>query len=99
VARDHKLIERAKAMRREPSPFEAKLWHALRAKRFNGAKFRQQTVIGPYIVDFACRMPTMLVIEVDGHTHGDREAYDGKRKAFLESKGYRVVRFNNEDVL
>jgi very-short-patch-repair endonuclease len=39
-------------MRREPTPFERKLWLALRAKRWNGAKFRRQVVIGGYIVDF-----------------------------------------------
>ena len=85
-------------MRREPTPFERKLWYALRAKRFNGAKFRQQTVVGRYIVDFACRLPRMLVIEVDGDSHGMQTAYDEERTAFLESKGYRVLRFTNDDV-
>ena len=85
-------------MRTEPTPFEAKLWYALRAKRLNGAKFRQQTVIGNFIVDFACRLPRMLVVEVDGDTHGDRQAYDEQRTAFLESRGYRVLRFTNQDV-
>jgi len=98
VGRDRKLLERAKAMRREPTPFEARLWHALRAKRLNGAKFRQQVVIGRYIVDFACRIPTMLVVEVDGDTHAGQEAYDNGRTAFLESNGYRVLRFTNRDV-
>jgi very-short-patch-repair endonuclease len=85
-------------MRREPSPFEHKLWLALKAKRFSGAKFRQQNVIGPYIVDFACRIPSMLVVEVDGDSHGDREAYDRERTRFLERRGYRVLRFGNTDV-
>ena len=96
--RDSELIERAKAMRREPTPFETKLWFALRAKRFNGAKFRQQKVIGRYIVDFACRIPCMLVIEVDGDTHGDRADYDEARTRFLEQQGYRVLRFSNAEV-
>ena len=98
MARDRILLERAKAMRREPTPFEAKLWHALRAKRFNGAKFRQQAVIGRYIVDFACRIPCMLVVEIDGDTHGERQAYDTARTKFLERRGYRVLRFTNLDV-
>jgi very-short-patch-repair endonuclease len=80
------------------TPFEQKLWHALRAKRFEGAKFRRQVVIGRYIVDFACRIPRMLIIEVDGDTHGDREKYDAERSRFLEGKGYRVMRFTNVDV-
>jgi very-short-patch-repair endonuclease len=85
-------------MRREPTPFEQKLWSALRAKRFHGAKFRQQAVIGRYIVDFACRIPRMLVVEVDGDTHALQGAYDEHRTALLESRGYRVLRFTNQDV-
>ena len=85
-------------MRRQPSPFEQKLWLALRAKRLSGAKFRRQQVIGPYIADFACRIPTMLVIEVDGDTHAGQEAYDRERTAELERRGYRVLRFANRDV-
>ena len=96
--RDPELIKRAKAMRREPTPFETKLWLGLRAKRFGGANFRQQKVIGRYIVDFACRVPCKLVVEVDGDTHGDRADYDQRRTAFLESQGYRVLRFTNDDV-
>src|SRR5437763_99187 len=92
------LIERAKAMRREPSPFEHKLWLALRAGRLGGAKFRRQNVIGPYIADFACRMPKMLVVEVDGDSHGSTAASDAARTRYLESRGYRVIRFSNHDV-
>ncbi|HEV2043614.1 MAG TPA: DUF559 domain-containing protein [Sphingomicrobium sp.] len=96
--RDAELIKRAKSMRLEPTSMEHKLWLGLRAKRFNGAKFRQQAVIGPYIADFACRIPCMLVIEVDGDTHGDRVDYDARRTSFLEGRGYRVLRFSNIDV-
>jgi very-short-patch-repair endonuclease len=85
-------------MRREPTPFEEKLWLALRAKRFNGAKFRQQVVIDRYIVDFACRSPRMLVIEVDGDTHAMQPDYDARRTAFLEARGYETLRFTNGDV-
>jgi|SRR5579884_1380244 len=85
-------------MRSHQSPFEAKLWHHLRAKRFACAKFRRQVVIGTYIADFACRIPSMLVIEVDGDTHALRQDYDERRTAFLQSKGYRVLRFTNHEV-
>ena len=98
MAKDGILIERAKAMRREPTPFENKVWYALRAKRFNGAKFRQQVVIGRYVVDFACRIPRMLVIEIDGDTHSEREKYDEQRTAELQRRGYQVLRFTNSDV-
>jgi very-short-patch-repair endonuclease len=85
-------------MRRESTPFERKLWLALRAKRWNGAKFRRQTVIGSYIVDFSCRLPRKLVVEVDGDTHAAQLDYDVRRTAELTGKGYQVLRFSNRDV-
>jgi very-short-patch-repair endonuclease len=96
--RDADLIARAKWMRQNPTPAEAHLWNELRAKRFQAAKFRHQNVIGRYIADFACRHP-MLIVEVDGDTHGHQERYDARRTAFLESRGYKVLRFTSEDVL
>ena len=98
MGRDKLLLERAKQMRRNPTPFERKLWLALRAKRFEGAKFRQQSIIDRYIVDFSCRLPRMLIVEIDGDTHAEQEAYDGYRTAELERKGYEVLRFSNRDV-
>ncbi len=85
-------------MRRKFTEPEVRLWLQLRAKRLDGAKFRRQRVIGRYIADFACRSP-MLVIEVDGGTHVGREAYDAARTRFLENRGYRVIRFTNDDVM
>ncbi len=86
-------------MRRELTGPELKLWLALRAKRFEGAKFRRQVVVGPYIADFACRSPCMLIVEVDGDTHAESRVYDERRKTLLEERGYRVIRFTNEDVI
>jgi len=54
-------------------------------------------VIGRYIADFACRIPRMLVIEVDGDTHAVQMAYDADRTA-LKSKGNRVLRFTNAEL-
>jgi len=96
--RDQILLERAKRMRHEPTPLEQSLWLALRAKRFGGAKFRRQVVIGRYIVDFACRLPRMLVIELDGDTHGSQAGYDTERTEVLEARGYEVIRFTNAEV-
>ena len=96
--RDQILIERAKQMRREPTPLEHRLWLALRAKRFKGAKFRRQVVVGRYIVDLACRMPGMLAIEIDGDAHGSQASYDAERTTMLEARGYKVIRFTNADV-
>ncbi len=96
--RDQQLISHAKQMRQQMSPFETTLWRQLRADRFEGAKFRRQVVIGRYIADFACRRPRMLVIEADGDTHAAQANYDSTRTEFLESKGYRVLRFSNRDI-
>jgi len=96
--REASLIERAKAARKAPTPAEQTLWFALRAERFAGVKFRRQKVVGPYIADFASNAPK-LVIEVDGHLHGDTTDYDAERTAYLTEQGYRVVRFTNADVM
>jgi very-short-patch-repair endonuclease len=64
------------------------------------ASFRRQTPIGPYIADFVCHA-ARLIIEIDGGQHFSRDASakDARRTAFLQTKGYRVLRFNNHDVL
>jgi very-short-patch-repair endonuclease len=97
--RNQTLLERAKKMRREATPPERALWRHLKSDQLDGAKFRRQVVIGSYVADFACRTPTMLVVELDGDTHGARADYDAQRTRLLESKGYRVLRFANRDVL
>ena len=96
--RDQLLLARARQMRRELTPFERQLWMLLRAQRFQQAKFRRQVVIGRYIVDFACRIPRMLIVEIDGDTHADQQSYDARRTADLEQRGYQVLRFANRDV-
>jgi very-short-patch-repair endonuclease len=77
---------------------ERKLWWHLRQLPMEGTHFRRQATIGPYFVDFACH-EKKLVIEVDGSQHIDRAAADAKRTAFLNSSGYRVLRFWNNEVL
>ncbi|HEX8302422.1 endonuclease domain-containing protein [Sphingomonas sp.] len=96
--RDQLLIGRAKAMRKEATDAEVRIWLALKARRFADVKFRRQKVVGPYIVDFAARSP-MLVVEVDGDTHADRGEYDHRRTRYLENQGYRVIRFTNSEVM
>ncbi len=96
--RDGTLIEFAKQMRREMTEPEKKLWFELRAKRFRGIKFRRQNVVGRYIADFYTR-DTMLIIEVDGETHGFQQDYDRVREEFFNGLGYRVIRFSNSDVM
>jgi len=88
----------AKRLRSEQTPVEAKLWSALRGKRFIGLKFRRQTVVGPYVVDFTCRA-AMLAIEIDGDSHGVAVEADAQRTAFVKTFGWRVIRFTNADVI
>ena len=75
---------------------ERLLWSRLR-RRYQGAKFRRQLPLGPFIVDFAC-VRSKLVIEVDGGQHLD-SADDEARDRWLAQSGYRVLRFWNHDVL
>ncbi len=96
--RDKILTERAREMRKQQSEPEIRMWLALRAKRFEATKFRRQKVIGRYIADFASRSP-MLVIELDGESHGHQGEYDASRTAYLELQGYRVIRFSNVEVM
>jgi len=100
--RDPELTKRAKAMRRERTEPETRLWLQLRAKRFEQVKFRNQKVIHDeqhrYIVDFAANDPK-LAIELDGGTHAGSGGYDAIRTRFLESKGYRVIRYSNVEVM
>jgi very-short-patch-repair endonuclease len=89
----------ARRLREEMTPAERKLWHYLRNRQLDGAFFRSQHPVGPYIVDFICTK-SGLVIEIDGDTHFGRETMDAERTHWLEEyKNYRVIRFTNRDVL
>jgi very-short-patch-repair endonuclease len=93
-------VPRARSLRKEMTEAERRLWWRLRGLKMNGTHFRRQAVIGPYFADFACHR-CRLVIEIDGGQHNfpDRAAADAARTAFLESRGYRVLRFWNNEVL
>jgi very-short-patch-repair endonuclease len=80
------------------SPAEAKLWTHLRAHRMGDVHFRNQHAIGNYIVDF-CAPRRKLVIELDGSQHLEQQEYDEERTKYLEARGYRVLRFWNNEVL
>ena len=77
---------------------EIVLWNVLR-KEIKGYKFRRQHPIGDYIADFLC-VTEKLVIEVDGgyHDNPQQQQEDQWRTDYLLSKGYRVLRFKNEEV-
>ena len=93
------LQQRALQHRNYPTQAEAVLWEYLKGNRL-GAKFRRQHLIGQYIPDFVC-LSKQLIIEVDGgyHFSGDQIISDEQRTAYLESFGYHVIRFTNEEVL
>ncbi len=93
-----KIFYRAKELRHEQTPAEGRLWAYLRAHRADGAGFRRQHAIGPYIVDFYAPRQK-LIIEVDGSQHLEQQKYDAEHMAFLEALGCRVLRFFNGDVM
>jgi len=96
--RDARLTAFAKANRKEMSEPALRMWLQLRAERFMGIKFRREKVIGDYIADFAANDPK-LVIEIDGETHDIDDPRDAIRTSYLESRGYRVVRYSNVEVM
>jgi leucyl-tRNA synthetase len=93
----HLLLERAKEMRNNPTEAEKMLWLNLKSKALD-YKFRQQHLIADFIVDFVC-LSKKLVVEVDGGIHDDREEADAERTKVLNEKGFKVIRFNNKEVL
>jgi adenine-specific DNA-methyltransferase len=78
---------------------ERKLWEVLRGGRLGGVKFKRQAPIGPSIADFVCH-PAKLIIELDGSQHDEPEnrIRDEARDRFLQSEGYRVLRFWNFEI-
>jgi very-short-patch-repair endonuclease len=93
-------VSKARRLRKEATVPERVLWAELRQLKARGFHFRRQVAMGPYFADFACHK-ARLVIEVDGHLHGDEsaQAYDAERTAFLEGEGYGVLRFSNGEVV
>lgn len=98
TTRDLKLQNFARELRKSMTDAERRLWRYLRSEQLNGIRFRRQYVIGNYITDFAAPK-IRLIVELDGGQHAIQQAYDQQRSAFLQSQGYRVLRFWNHDVL
>ena len=86
-----------KDLRNNSTSAEVKLWMHLKDKQLLGRKFRRQTSIGKYIVDFYCPSEK-LVIELDGEAHFWEEGMkkDDLKTAYLNAKGIRVIRFENK---
>lgn len=96
---EYRTTHKARTLRQNMTKAEVILWTYLRRRAVNGARFRRQHPIGPYITDFACPA-AKLIIEVDGATHStpDELAYDAQRTKYLESEGWTVIRVTNTDI-
>jgi very-short-patch-repair endonuclease len=91
--------QQAQSLRRRPTDAERKLWYLLRTLKPLGFHFRRQAPIGPFIADFVW-YDGKLVIELDGSQHMEaRRGYDARRTVWMNSQGYRVLRFWDNDVL
>jgi len=90
--------DRVRQLRTQMTDAEVRLWWRLRRWQMGGQRFRRQVPTGPYILDFVC-LKARLVIEVDGGQHATTVEADNQRTAWLESRGFRVLRFWNHDVL
>ena len=92
------MLRYAHDLRKNPTDAERLLWRHLRRRQLYGFKFRRQHSIGPYICDFVC-LERPIVVELDGSQHVEQVGYDMRRDIFLRSRGFRVLRFWNPDVL
>lgn len=93
----HLLIKKAQENRNNPTEAERALWSQLRNKNLDH-KFRQQHLIDDFIVDFVC-LRQKLIVEVDGGIHETTKEYDEERTKILNEKGFKVIRFKNEEVI
>jgi very-short-patch-repair endonuclease len=95
-----RLLANARALRHGQSTPEGVLWSLLRDRRLLGLKFRRQHPVGPYVLDFYCA-DFQWGIEADGGQHNTEQAraYDGRRSAYLASRGVTVTRFWNDEVM
>ena len=74
------------------------MWRHLRGGQLNGYKFRRQEQVGTFIVDFVC-FEKRLIVEADGGHHAAQRDKDEERTAWLKSRGFRVLRFWNNEIL
>ncbi len=92
-----KLKERARELRKSGNLSEVLFWQQIRNGQFRGLDFDRQKIIGHYIVDFFCSN-AMVVIEIDGSSHDDKQEYDRERDLFLEGLGLTVIHIDDWEV-
>jgi very-short-patch-repair endonuclease len=91
------IHDRPRILRINQTEPERMLWTHLRARQLGNLKFRRQHPVGPFVADFCC-IEHRLIVELDGEHHEAREPQDAERSAFLEARGFRVIRFSNFEV-
>ena len=89
---------RSRELRNNPTDAERLLWRFFRNRQLSGVRFNRQVPIGPFICDFVART-LKLIVELDGGQHAIEAAADARRTKDLAARGYRVIRFWNNDVL
>jgi len=91
--------EFARQLRKNMTPQERKLWSLIRNKQFYGYRFNRQCPFRNYVLDFIC-CSKKIVIEIDGGQHNEdtNSEYDKTRTELLNSLGYKVVRFWNNEI-
>ncbi len=92
-------IQRARALRKNPTNAEKHLWRILRRQQLGGFRFRRQVPMGHFIVDFVCHA-VKVIVEADGGGHNtpEQKAYDQERTDWLNHEGYCILRFWNNDI-
>src|ERR1700716_1288214 len=91
-------VVKAKELRKNSTDAERAVGRGARAPQMAGYKFCRKQHVGRYIVDFVC-FDKQVIVELDGGQHSERAVYDGQRSAWLESQGFRVLRFWNHEVI
>jgi very-short-patch-repair endonuclease len=91
------LKQRARELRKAGNLSEVLFWNVVKNKQLNGQDFDRQRVIGNYIVDFYCH-EYALVVEIDGSSHDDKQAYDQVRDEYLQALGLKVLHVQDVDV-
>lgn len=91
-------VRKVRQLRKNPTDAERLLWRHICRRQLQGFKFRRQQPIGKYVVDFVC-FEVRLIVEVDGGQHQEQLDYDRHRTAWLQSQGFRVIRYWNHEVL
>ncbi|MBR6016449.1 MAG: endonuclease domain-containing protein [Prevotella sp.] len=92
------LRDLARKNRNNPTEAEILLWNYLKNNGL-GVLFKRQHIIGDYITDFVC-MDSKLIVELDGGYHQlpQQQTNDAERTKWLENKGYKIIRFTNEEL-